>query len=304
MRSPLLQPRWLGIHVLAVLGAVCCFLLGYWQFERAQEPSRGVITNPVEDPSAATDLHAVLEPGEYMPENQANTAVTATGEYDAGSELLVPARSPDGAEQEGYNVVAPLVTEEGTAVAVHRGWVDGEAADTPDDLAPLPEGEVTVTGWVQPPQKKNDEGAVPMDMPEGQVARLAPSLLMNAWPYQLYEGYILLAGQEPAPEDGDAGGAGAQPQQVPPPDPPEEVEWNWRSLSYAAQWEVFGIAVLVFWIVLMRREREGTRPGNGSGGGTAGPDDGSDGPDGTPDGERENPASERPQPSPTGTSAA
>lgn len=289
----MLQPRWLGFHALAVLAASCCFIFGYWQFERAQEPSRGEIANPVDDPDSATELRSVLEPGAYMPESKANTAVTAAGEYDTGAELLVPALSPAG-DEEGYNVVAPLVTDEGTAVAVHRGWVDGDAADTPEELAPLPEGEVTVTGWVQPPQK-SEEGFIPMDLPEGQAGRIAPSLLLDDWPYQLYEGYILLAGQDP-PDDGDE--AGVQPQPVPPPDPPEEIEWNWRSLSYAAQWVVFGGAVLVFWIVLMRRELEGNHPDRGSGGAAPGGGDTGD-PAGTPDGESEAPA--RTQSSPTAT---
>ncbi|RNL84450.1 SURF1 family protein [Halostreptopolyspora alba] len=286
--------RWLGFHVLAVLAAICCFVFGYWQFERAQDPSRGEIVNPVEDPDAANQLRTVLDPGAYMPESEANTAVTTRGEYDTGAELLVPAISPAG--EEGYNVVAPLVTEEGTAVAVHRGWVDGDTADTPDELAPLPEGEVTVTGWLQPPQK-SEEGFVPMDLPEGQAERIAPSLLLDDWPYQLYEGYILLAGQDPA-NGGDQ--TGVRPQQVPPPEPPEEIEWNWRSLSYAAQWVVFGIAVLVFWIVLMRRETRGDHTDRGSGGAPPdGPGGEPGGPADTPDGASGNPA--RAQPSPTGT---
>ncbi len=292
VRYPLLQPRWIGLHALALLATICCFIFGYWQFERAQEPSRGEITNPVENPDSASELHAVLEPGEYMHEDRGNTAVTATGEYDTDAEVLVPAISPDGEEQ-GYNVVSPLVTDEGTAVAVHRGWVADTTADAPQDLSPLPEGEVTVTGWLQPPQK-TEEGFVPMDLPEGQVERLAPSVLMNSWPYQLYEGYIIRASQDPATDENQAG---ATPQQVPPPDPPEEVEWNWRSVSYAAQWVVFGIAVLVFWGVLMRRELVESSPDHGSGDTPGTPPDTAgettDGPVGASDNQDENPASER-----------
>ena len=41
---------------------------------------------------------------------------------------------------------------------------------------------------------------------------------------------------------------------VPPPEPPTEFKINWRSLSYAIQWAMFGVSGVVFWIILMRRE--------------------------------------------------
>ncbi|WP_082126718.1 SURF1 family protein [Allosalinactinospora lopnorensis] len=298
MRYPLLQPRWLGLHALVVLAVVTCFAFGYWQFMRAQEPSRDVITSPVENPDSASELSTVLAPGEYMPHDRANTAVTAAGEYDTGAEMLVPARSPQGGE--GYNVIAPLVTEDGSAVIVHLGWVDGDA-DSPQDLAPLPEGEVTVTGWLLPPQKE-DEGVIPISMPEGQVERIAPSLLMNVWEYRLYEGYVLLASQEPSGAPAER--QGVRPQEVSPPDPPREIEWNWRSVSYAAQWVVFGAAAFVFWIVLMRRELAGQVHGSS---GAADPDGGAggDGSGGTPEdpGGGESAGSAGSQPSATGTSS-
>jgi cytochrome oxidase assembly protein ShyY1 len=260
VRFPLLRPRWLGIHLLAVLAAVTCFGLGYWQYLRAQEPERDAITSPVEDLGAAVPLDSVLEPGAYMAEAEANTAVTATGTY-ADAPLLAPALSPEG--DEGYHVVVPLVTGDGTALAVSRGWVPAEEADAVDDLAPLPEGEVEATGWLMSPQKEED-GYVAVDVPDGQIERIAPSLLVNAWPYRLYEGYLILGEQTPA--DGIEGPAA--PRLVPPPEPPQGIQWNWRSLSYAVQWVVFGGAVLVFWGSLIRRE---SAAATGGGEGPEGP---------------------------------
>ncbi|SKA34263.1 Cytochrome oxidase assembly protein ShyY1 [Marinactinospora thermotolerans DSM 45154] len=243
--------------MLAVVG---CALLGYWQFERSQEPSREAITNPVEDLANASALGDMLAPGEYMPQTLANEAVTATGEYDPGSQLLSPALSPEG--EEGYNVIVPLVTDEGVAVIVNRGWIP--EATTAEDLDTLPSGEVTVDGWLMMPQDQASEGYSAMSVPEGQIERISPALLVNEWPYQLYGGYVALSEHSP-------GGAGSTPglSEMPPPPPETKITWNFRNLSYAAQWLVFAVAAIAFWVSLMRREladhrSEGAGPGSGA----------------------------------------
>ncbi|MFC3998284.1 SURF1 family protein [Nocardiopsis sediminis] len=277
MRFPLLQPRWIGLHLVALLAVAACAGLGYWQFVRAQEPDREMITNPVEDLAGAAPIGSVLEPGAYMSETEANQAVSATGVYDRDDPLLAPALSPEG--DEGYYVLVPLVTEDDTALTVNRGWIpESDAdADAVGGLPALPEGEVEVTGWLISPQKEQD-GYAPLSVPEGQVARIAPSLLVNEWPYRLYEGYLTLAEQRPASTGGDV----AAPREIPPPDPPQGIVWNWRNVSYAAQWWVFGVAVLVFWISLMRREQADAGAGAGTDGGAGTPGPGGDGPSGGP----------------------
>lgn len=236
-----------------------CLLLGYWQYERAQQPGRETVTNPVEDLAAAEDINALLEPGEYMPQDIANEAVTVTGTYDAGQQLLSPALSPDG--EEGYYVVVPLVTEDGAAVVVNRGWVSADTADADGAVPPVPEGEVTVRGWLQLPQDEATRGYSAI-VPEGQVARISPALLVNEWPYRLYEGYVTLAEQTPQA----SAGAGARLERIAPPDPPRETVWNFKNLSYAAQWWVFGAAAAVFWVSLVRRERQDQRSARADGG--------------------------------------
>ncbi|GAA4959199.1 SURF1 family protein [Streptomonospora halophila] len=260
MRSDLVKPRWLGTHLLALLAVAVCLGAGYWQFERAQEPSREVVDSPIERLSRARPLESVLQPGAYMSEDEGNQAVRVTGVYAPERQRLAPALSPEG--EKGYYVVAPLVTGEDTAVAVSRGWIPESAADSADRPADVPEGEVSVTGWLQPPDKAED-GYIPVDTPEGHVARIAPSLLVNEWPYRLYEGYIILGEQRPADA---AAGSGPGLRQIPPPEPPKGIVWNWRNVSYAAQWGVFGSAVVVFWLSLMRRELRESGSASGQGG--------------------------------------
>lgn len=238
MRSPLLSLRWLGIHLAALLVLAVCVAGTAWQVTRSFEPDRETITNPAEDLSHAEPIDANFEPGEYLhPDRIANSAVEATGNYDTDSQLLVP-RTRNGVE--GFDVILPLVVDEGVALTVSRGWTEDEDHDLP---AP-PEGEITTTGWLLPTETAA-EGIRPMEMPEGQVERIAPSVLLQEWEHHLYEGYIVLPENDPA-------AAGLTP--IPPPEPPTGVTVNWRSLSYSFQWGIFGVSALVFWIILMRRE--------------------------------------------------
>ena len=71
--------------------------------------------------------------------------VTATGTYAVEDTVIVRYRTRDGAS--GVDVVVPLVTADGTALLVDRGWMatDNRGADVADVPAP-PSGEVTVTG--------------------------------------------------------------------------------------------------------------------------------------------------------------
>ncbi|PSK99476.1 cytochrome oxidase assembly protein ShyY1 [Murinocardiopsis flavida] len=288
MRSPLLAPRWLGVHLLAVLVVCACTGLGYWQYLRAQEPAREVVTNPVEDLDRAGDIGALLEPGEYLRQDLANEAVTATGTFDPDAQLLAPALSPEG--DEGYYVIAPLVTSDGAAVTVSRGWLPRSEAEAADTLPEPPKGEVTVAGWLAMPQKENSKGYSAVSMPSGQVERIASALLVNEWPYPLYEGYVV-QGREPAGAAGDSPAAGGAPvlREIPPPDPPTGVTWDLKNLSYAAQWWVFGVAAGVFWISLVRREaaeqRDGGDAGSGTGNGGGTPGAGGGSGDGAPEGD-------------------
>lgn len=219
-----------------MLVVVVCVAGTSWQFVRAFEPDREVITNPAEDLAGAVPISRLLEPGEYMhPDSFANSAVEATGRYDADAQLLVP-RVADGVS--GYDVIVPLVTDDGAAVTVNRGW-----AEEGQDVPPAPSGEVTVTGWLLPPADSG--GVVPVETSEGQVERIATSVLVNEWDHPLYEGYVALP-------EGDPATASLTP--APPPEPPTEIKVNWRSLSYTVQWAMFGLSAVVFWILLMRRD--------------------------------------------------
>ena len=74
--------------------------------------------------------------------------VTATGTYDAAHTVVVRYQTRDGAS--GVDVVVPLVTADGTALLVDRGWLatDNPAPTTATSRRRRP-GRSPSTGWVR-----------------------------------------------------------------------------------------------------------------------------------------------------------
>ena len=189
------------------------------------------------------DIASITSPGEYLPTDQANQAVEASGEFDADHQVLTPGLSTS--DEPGFHVVTPLVTETSdpqVAVAIIQGWLP--ETDVEDGaIPPPPDGEVTVEGWLTPPQQEPAEGYSAVDVPDGHVERIAPAVLVNEWPYQPFEGSIT----QTEPDT-------TQLAAAPPVETPEKYDWNYRSLGYAGQWALFGVVGLAFWGSLVRRE--------------------------------------------------
>ncbi|MDS1270060.1 SURF1 family protein [Lipingzhangella sp. LS1_29] len=249
----LLSPRWLGIHLAMVLVVAGCALGAYWQYAAAKEPERDALPM-AENFADPVEVATVTSPGEYLPTDRANQPVQVTGRYDADHQRLTPGLSTTG--EPGFHVVAPVVVdpppdapapETDTAVAVIRGWLSDEEVASGADAPPPPEGEVTVLGWLTPPQQEPTEGFTPVDIPEGHVERVSPAVLINEWPYQLFEGSIT----QTEPDT-------PQLETSPPVETPEKYEWNLRNLSYAGQWGLFAVVALAFWGSLIRREARDT----------------------------------------------
>lgn len=198
--------------------------LGAWQWDRARAQAE-----PVE-PDPRAPLAEVMAPGTSG--RGEGRLVTVVGTYtDADVALVV------GREIEGVPAVVLLrpmtiaaadngTTTDGTVV-VMSGWLP-----VADDY-PLPvRGErATFTGYV-----RGGDGAAPdpgVDVPAGAfaVGSLSTARLAQEWPAPLYS-YLVVA-DEPAP--------GWNPM----PPPPTETRWDLRSLTYAAEWWIFGIFAAV-----------------------------------------------------------
>ncbi|WP_334143751.1 SURF1 family cytochrome oxidase biogenesis protein [Rhabdothermincola sp.] len=245
------RPWWIVSHLFAAGMVVLMVNLGFWQLRRLDErrTHNALIESRQELPPAP--LGELLPAGPAsQPEEVAEVAyrmVVLRGRYALDEQVLVRNRTSEGLP--GYWVVTPLVLDDGTAVAVNRGWVPFASTD-PEGPWPQydpPATSVTVTGMVQEPQVRAG-GLVggPVDAPEGRlwtlsrvdVGRLAQQVAQPMWPL-----YVNLASQEPA--------QGELPQPVPPPDLSEGPH-----LGYAGQWFVFaGLTVIVYPLLLRRVAR-------------------------------------------------
>ena len=167
-----------------------------------------------------------------------------SGTYDTSRQVLIRNRSRD--SNPGWWLVTPLVSGDGTAVAVNRGWVPYNVDENGplDQFAP-PAGTVTVTGMVQATQNRVSG---PYDPAEGQLhtlSRVDLTRLQQQVPYDLFPVYVNLASSSPAQ-------AGNLPSPVPVPELGDGPH-----LNYAGQWFIFAtLTLIVYPLLLRRRARE------------------------------------------------
>lgn len=220
---PLLTPRWILGHLLA-LGAVVGFIaLGLWQLDRHAEKSelRNAVAAGQELPPVALD--EAIE--------RSFRRVVAVGTYDGGLQTLV-LRSRSGVS--GYHVLTPLVTDDGVAVLVDRGWIP---LDTP--APPPPQGTVKASGFLWPAEKGS---SAPNRLSE-VVRRIDPEILRQFAPYPLRSDYLVL---EPDPV----------PEQYPMAADPPAIGLG-PHLGYAGQWFLFATVVVVGYPLLLRKRARG-----------------------------------------------
>ena len=75
----------------------------------------------------------------------------ATGTFDPESEVLI--RSQVYRDVAGFDVITPLISDDGSAVLVNRGWVPLNMDQVPVTSASPPTGVVTIEGWLSPTQE-------------------------------------------------------------------------------------------------------------------------------------------------------
>jgi len=231
----LLRPRWLAGLGLVVLVVVSFTRLGVWQLHRLDE--RRAYEDLVASRLAAAPvpLEDVLAAGADADAIRYRR-VTASGTYDTAHEVILYGRTQG--DQSGNHVLTPLILDDGSAVAVDRGWVPFEDDRPPLADAAPPEGTVRVTGVLFPPEA---ETTAPPS-PATTFAKVDLGALAAQVPYELAPAYLLLGSQQPAPA--------ALPLVAPLPDPADAPP----HLSYAIQWFSFATIAVIGFVVLVRRE--------------------------------------------------
>ncbi|WP_444962086.1 SURF1 family cytochrome oxidase biogenesis protein [Nocardiopsis sp. M1B1] len=241
MLKVLFSQRMLAFHALVLVLVPSFVWLGFWQLDRAGQRGAAVDlqqSNLAADPVPVAELSRVGE--DVDPDDRWRT-VEATGTWDTEHEILL--RNRDGSGGVGFHVLTPLVTEEGTAVLVNRGWVErGETALDQPEVPPAQEGSVEVAGRLHYSETEENTGLRNRDdLPEGQLMMVDVDRIAADLPYPVYGGYVDLTRQDPMPE--------AAPEPV-----VLHEEDAGMSASYAVQWWVFAVVAVGGWVFLVRRE--------------------------------------------------
>ena len=236
--SFLASRRWVLFAIVVALLAWLAWALGEWQFHRLEDrKDRNAIVerNTAADP---VPVEEVLAAGEDVPDREQYRRVTAQGEYDVEDTVVVRYRTRDGAS--GIDVVVPLITAEGTALLVDRGWLasDNRGA-SPDDVPAPPAGTVTVTGWV-----RQDATGDSTHVSDQSTRAISSSESGDALGITTYGGFVDLDGEDPEPEQ-----------------PLEQAELpdldNGPHFFYGLQWWFFGLLAVGGFLYLAYDEWRG-----------------------------------------------
>ena len=237
--SFLLRPKWIAFHLL-VFGSIALMIwLAFWQLDRLDQRRafNDLVTEQIEQPPAPLD-ELLAEAGDDPASIEWRQTIV-TGRY-LPDQILWFNRSQDGVA--GDNVLTALVTEtdsDPVTVVINRGFVTLGA-----DLPAPPTGEIELLARVRVPQQRqrgeltdaSDAGAAVTEVRRIDLGQLSAQL-----PGELAPVYLDLIDAIPALGPSD-------PVPVPPPTLDEGPH-----LSYAAQWFIFSVCVLVGWVLAVRR---------------------------------------------------
>jgi cytochrome oxidase assembly protein ShyY1 len=226
----LFRPKWIGFHLLCILGVILMVYLSLWQFHRlddrkafnrevTERSSLSVVdvsTLDISDP-AAVQWRPVGAKGTYLPDEQ----------------VLIVNRSQGGVA--GMNVLTPLLLDDGRAIIVNRGFIALNA--TPPAA---PSGEVKVVGLLRSTEGRTTGQAREASGELTEFFRLDIARLQEQIEPELLNVALVAEVSEPADST-----------TLLPVSSPELSEGS--HLSYAIQWLIFATAVIVGWILAVRK---------------------------------------------------
>jgi cytochrome oxidase assembly protein ShyY1 len=223
----LVSRRWLLFLAVVLLLAYACLLLGRWQWHRleSKKTNNAIIRSNEDAPPAPVEQ--VLREGRNPETTQQYAVVSATGTYDVGKTVIIRYQTDDHG-QSGVDVVVPLVTANGTALLVDRGWVatTNQGLTDPSQVPAPPSGTVTVTGSV----RQNADGGS-AQVVDGSARAISSTQIQPAIGIPVYGGFVDLTTETPAPTT-----------PLEPAEPPDLS--NGPHFFYALQWWFFGLLAL------------------------------------------------------------
>jgi cytochrome oxidase assembly protein ShyY1 len=220
--------RWAGYLALTILFAAVCSGLGTWQLARRAEARAEISRVDANYDAQPVPVAEALDDHGAFDVSQKWLPVELRGTYLTDEQLLVRNRPLN--MSPGFEVLAPLLMDDGSVFIVDRGWLPtGQKQDAPDDVPAPPEGEVTVVARL-----KAGEPSLPGRSARGnQIATINLTDIAGRLDLPTYTGaYGLLASEDPAPPGTPV--LGTRPERDEGP-----------HLSYAFQWFVFALLAFV-----------------------------------------------------------
>ncbi|HUS43451.1 MAG TPA: SURF1 family protein [Ilumatobacteraceae bacterium] len=232
----LLRPKWIAFHLL-VFGSIALMIwLALWQLDRLDQ--RRAFNDLVTEQVGRTPgpFDEVLAEAGDDPESIEWRQAIVSGTY-LDDQVIWFNRSQDGIA--GDNVLSALVTPDGTTVIVNRGFIP-----LGFDLPAPPTVETELLARVRVPQSRQRfelTDANTTGEPVTEVRRIDLDQLAAQLPGDVAPVYLDLIDAIPAPGPND-------PVPLPAPTLDEGPH-----LSYAAQWFIFAMCVLIGWVLAVRR---------------------------------------------------
>lgn len=235
MNRFLLQPKWIGFHLLVVAAIVTMVNLGLWQLRRLDERQQFNTTVEARYDEPPVPIDELLD-SDTNPEDVEWRPVTASGTYLPEETITIVNRSQNG--RAGMNVVVPMQLDDGSVLLVNRGFVPLSMEISP----PVPATDVEILARLRASQEKrlgqlSDPAEGHLEIAQRvDIDRLAAQL-----PGEVVPMYVDLTESNPSE-------VGGLPEPVATP-----VLGEGNHLSYAMQWLIFATAVAVGWVLAVRR---------------------------------------------------
>jgi cytochrome oxidase assembly protein ShyY1 len=230
-----------ALTVTAIAAVTVLVALGVWQWERSR-------------PLAAPDSGRTVPVTEVVPDRgriltaDQGRRVSVTGTWRPDRRLLVADRArPDGDRAPGRWVVTAVELdpaaggEPARLLPVVRGWIPARPGDPAATVPAPPSGSpASIEGWVQASEPLDTP--VEVVQPDGVVALLAAADLVNRWPEDVGDGFVILDARS-------ASRTALVGVESPLPGPVQAARGSrdWRNVAYAAQWWVFAAFAVVLW---------------------------------------------------------
>ncbi|UDY25135.1 SURF1 family protein [Nocardioides sp. Kera G14] len=187
--------RWALFFLAVIVVAIGTYYLGRWQFHRLADRKADNNIVRANEQRTPVPIDQVLSPGQHAPKKDEWLLVTATGTYDTAHTVTWRYRNSDQYDEAGIDVVVPLVTADGTAVVVDRGFVPTDGNNALAKAPAPPSGTVTVTGYVRL-DGTGDSTAVDESL---GTRSLSSSTVAKATGHTTYGGWLQLKHEDPTP---------------------------------------------------------------------------------------------------------